>query len=222
MAGTCKYCSRKTWGRYKVCPDCRKERKRKGKGGYLSNKISGSGERWICNSCSYGWRSKKSFGGPAICPNCKGNNIIPYSESPQGKAEIVGKIIFSFLIVAFVFGAIFFGIYNNDIKPTIISNLSSNASQLKSSCEGLIKGYDNIKGTKYFENKTEALKYYVQQGFANNTASYQLSVCRINQLNETEKAIIYYRSVWWRSPLVCTEQGLIKCPNSEDVNDKSY
>lgn len=92
MAGTCNDCGAPTWGRYRVCPDCRRARKRSG--GYSSGRSFGSGERWICNSCGYGWRSKKSFGSPAICPRCKKSDITPYSKTTEGKIEFIVKIIF--------------------------------------------------------------------------------------------------------------------------------
>ena len=103
MAGTCNDCGTSTWGRYKICPDCRKARKRKGS--YSSNRSSGSGERYVCNSCGYGWRSKKSFGSPAICPRCKKNDIILYSKTPAGKRELIVKIILiiGILVTIFIF-----------------------------------------------------------------------------------------------------------------------
>lgn len=103
MAGTCNDCGAPTWGRYRICPDCRKARKRKG--GYSSSRSSGSGERWVCNSCGYGWRSKKSFGSPAVCPRCKESDITPYAKTPAGKREFIMKIIFvvGIFVAMFIF-----------------------------------------------------------------------------------------------------------------------
>jgi len=103
MASTCKYCGRDTWGRYQLCPDCRKDRKRKGSN-YSGGRNSGAGERYVCNSCGYGWRSKKDFGSPAFCPRCKEENIIPYRKTDQYKREVAIKLIFFIgILVAFFF-----------------------------------------------------------------------------------------------------------------------
>jgi len=110
MASTCKYCGRDTWGRYQLCPDCRKERKRKGSrfgtGGF---NYSGSGAKYVCNSCGYHWVSKKSFGSPSICPNCKEDNIVDYytteeyriERKERQKTEAIKILIFFAIIIGF-------------------------------------------------------------------------------------------------------------------------
>ncbi|MDP2628774.1 MAG: hypothetical protein Q8P15_02670 [Nanoarchaeota archaeon] len=224
MAGTCNDCGASTWGRYRLCPDCRKARKRKGR--HSSNgRSSGSGERWVCNSCGYGWRSKKSFGNPAVCPRCKESDIIPHSQTPEGKAEAITKRAIVLIILCVTFGSLFYAVYTHDIKPFKVNNLPSEASALKDSCYNLIKGYDNIKETSYFNNKTLAINHYLGQDFTNaeginKTQSYLTSICRLEQINADNEAIVYFRSVWWRSPLVCTANGLFNSPCANDVNDK--
>lgn len=42
-----------------------------------------SGEKYVCNSCGYKWVSKKNFGSPSICPNCKERNIINYCNTKE-------------------------------------------------------------------------------------------------------------------------------------------
>jgi hypothetical protein len=76
MAGTCNDCGTSTWGRYRICPECRKARKRK-------SPHAASNEPYLCNDCGYGWRSKKTFGSPSICPRCKSKDIVPYRHTKQ-------------------------------------------------------------------------------------------------------------------------------------------
>lgn len=103
MAGTCNDCGADTWGRYRICPDCRKERKRKGS--YSRVRNSSSGEGYFCNSCGYGWRSKKDFGSPAFCPRCREDDIIPYTKTPQYRRDVrAGIFVIVFIIfICFIF-----------------------------------------------------------------------------------------------------------------------
>ena len=101
MAGTCNDCGAPTWGRYRICPDCRKARKRK-------SPHAASNEPYICNDCGYGWKSKKTFGSPSVCPRCKSKDIIAYRNTEQYKEEqkrkrITGLVIFGISILVILF-----------------------------------------------------------------------------------------------------------------------
>jgi len=37
-----------------------------------------SGDKYICNNCSYMWQTRKKFGSPAKCPSCNDKNIALY------------------------------------------------------------------------------------------------------------------------------------------------
>ncbi|MFH1503280.1 MAG: hypothetical protein ABIE36_01330 [Candidatus Diapherotrites archaeon] len=104
MAGTCKYCGANTWGRYRICPDCRKERKRKGNR-FVGSGYSSSGGRYVCKSCNYHWTSKKSFGSPAICPNCKSDDIVDYTTTDEYKKDQAIKF---FIIITIITGFFLF------------------------------------------------------------------------------------------------------------------
>ncbi len=91
MASTCKYCGADTWGRYQLCPDCRKERKREGVYRSSHNTLGGeikSGSRYFCNTCQYRWESRKKYGAPAFCPKCSSESILLFEETPEGKKEL--------------------------------------------------------------------------------------------------------------------------------------
>jgi hypothetical protein len=77
MAGTCNDCGADTWGRYRICPDCRKDRKRSPRS-YGSNRYSerSSGIGFWCKDCKYVWKTKKSVGRPAVCPRCNSKRIV--------------------------------------------------------------------------------------------------------------------------------------------------
>ena len=154
-----------------------------------------------CYKCRSLGRSGKRDGKVA-----EGDNLLP----------ILFVIFFFIGLIVLVISLI-----NKGANQEQVVNLPKDENQFQLFCKNLTEGYDNLQKIIYFENKSLAEKYYLSQGFANNTQSYIISICRLNQLGNNEKTIIYYRSVWWRSPLVCTEKGLLNCPAQEDVNDKS-
>lgn len=41
----------------------------------LKNLENSYSRRYICQSCGYGWESRKSFGSPSSCPNCRSKEI---------------------------------------------------------------------------------------------------------------------------------------------------
>jgi len=45
-------------------------------------------KRYICKKCKYKWESKKKFGKPSICPNCKSKNIQKFSNTKEYKKEL--------------------------------------------------------------------------------------------------------------------------------------
>ena len=44
-------------------------------------------KKYLCNNCEYKWESKKKFGEPSICPNCKKNYIKKYSDTKEWEEE---------------------------------------------------------------------------------------------------------------------------------------
>jgi len=44
---------------------------------------------YICNKCSYKWKSKKTFGEPSICPKCNSRNIKRYYKKEDYKGAVV-------------------------------------------------------------------------------------------------------------------------------------
>lgn len=187
MAGTCKYCGADTWGRYRICPECRKERKRKG--GYSSSRGSGSGERWVCNSCGYGWKSKKSFGNPAICPRCKKKDIIPYAKTPEGKREFILKL--TFIIGVFV---VFFVFINSSSKSfegervnsPQIENVSPQ-EQLTNFCTTQFSnaGIFDLEKTEYHEDFSSASDY-IMNNYENSALTQEQKEHNINYIIENE------------------------------------
>ena len=42
-------------------------------------------DRFRCNSCKYRWVTKKEWGGPSFCPNCKSKEIINVDEKKRSE-----------------------------------------------------------------------------------------------------------------------------------------
>lgn len=45
-------------------------------------------KRYCCKKCGYRWESRKSFGEPSICPSCRGDYIVKFYDTPEGKKEL--------------------------------------------------------------------------------------------------------------------------------------
>ena len=45
-------------------------------------------DQYVCKKCEYKWRSRKSFGEPAICPSCRGDFIVKHFYSNEGKKDL--------------------------------------------------------------------------------------------------------------------------------------
>lgn len=50
-------------------------------------KLKREDKRYICKKCGYGWETKKKFGEPSICPNCKKNHIEKFSNTKGYEEE---------------------------------------------------------------------------------------------------------------------------------------
>ena len=44
---------------------------------------------WFCLDCDYEWESRKNYGTPSICPNCKSKNIKNYSNTKEWLEEFI-------------------------------------------------------------------------------------------------------------------------------------
>jgi hypothetical protein len=77
------------WNGY-VCSDkCKKEILKRAEKEFEEDipNIKKNSKEYVCNSCYYEWISKKSFGVPAICPKCKGKNIIKSSLTKEWEED---------------------------------------------------------------------------------------------------------------------------------------
>lgn len=50
------------------------------------------GEYYRCRDCKYGWKSKKNYGTPSICPRCKSQNL--YYDTLKSSEKAIGVGIF--------------------------------------------------------------------------------------------------------------------------------
>jgi len=217
MASTCKYCGRDTWGRYTLCPQCRKERKGRGGSSYYQRRPARRGDSAFAAFMIIGmivlvlvvffWKIMITFIGLLIIS--VGICALSYYYLGFKKAIL---IFISMFIIIYLICLIF-----SSTNQNFVGQVEKN--QFKDYCSNLTKDYANIKETIYFNNKTQAIGHYLEQNVPNNTQSYIISMCRLDQLNESEEAMVSYRTQWSYSPIICTKKGLLKCPTTEALQD---
>lgn len=58
----------------------------------MKQELRFSDDRFVCKKCSYKWSSRKKFGQPSICPACRGDFIVKFYDTPEGKKELNQKV----------------------------------------------------------------------------------------------------------------------------------
>ena len=190
MAGTCNDCGAPTWGRYRICPDCRKARKRK-------SPHAASNEPYICNDCGYGWKSKKTFGSPSICPRCKNKNIIAYRNTKQYKQEQKRKRIAGLVIFGVSILVILFMVFSSTTKTPISkpNQTSSELPQIQLTSEEELTsfcisqfsnaGIFDLKKTDY-QNDFSSASEWIRNNYENSVLTQEQKENNINYIIENQ------------------------------------
>lgn len=190
MAGTCNDCGAPTWGRYRICPDCRKARKRK-------SPHAASNEPYICNDCGYGWKSKKTFGSPSICPRCKSKNIIAYRNTDQYKQEQKRKRIAGLVIFGVSILVILFMIFSSTPETPIskINQTSSESTKIQLTPEEELTnfcvsqfsnaGIFDLKKTDY-QNDFSSASDWIRNNYENSALTQEQKEHNINYIIENQ------------------------------------
>lgn len=192
---------------------------------------------YVCKSCGYKWDSKKSFGSPSICPNCKGNKMVKYNEIEEYRIEMAERekqaILFEterrkqrtkeFFIIIAVIGGIFWFIYSQAShydsqrtnSPQEITKqleqdcLSDNGFYYEQSCTPL----DSIKNHKSLCNSDGLKPIIFLAGSSGNWDCYK-GIISSDKLSESQKTEVLNCENLGGVPIVTDKVNCIELASS--------